>query len=142
MRFQVSTFCTCLGVSSQLILWKTLSTSASTSFLHVSLTVNLVLWSVSIALMLAITLIYALKSIFYFGVVRREYYHPIRVNFFFAPFIALLFLALGGPLPPYVTKTLPYALWYVLMIPFLCLELKIYRQWMSDEIYQVANLNF
>jgi len=140
LRFQISSFGICLGVSSQAILWKTLATSLSTSFLRISLLVNLVLWSISVALVGVITLIYALKLILYFEAVRREYYHPIRVNFFFAPFIALLFLALG--VPPSIAKTLPQALWYVLMIPFLCLELKIYGQWMSGgqrRLSKVAN---
>ncbi|KAL8210886.1 hypothetical protein R6Q57_005323 [Mikania cordata] len=72
--------------------------------------------------------------------VRREYYHPIRVNFFFAPWIALLFLTIG--VPKDVTTNLPHTLWYVLMTPIFCLELKIYGQWMSGgqrRLSKVAN---
>ncbi|KAI9073538.1 hypothetical protein K1719_044486 [Acacia pycnantha] len=72
--------------------------------------------------------------------VRREYYHPIRVNFFFAPWIALLFLVLG--VPPSLSKHLHHALWYILMVPIFCLELKIYGQWMSGgqrRLSKVAN---
>nr|WIV69183.1 putative nitrate channel SLAH3 [Suaeda altissima] len=140
LRFPISSFGICLGVSSQAILWKTLASSSSIKFLKVSPIANLVLWSISIALVVAVTIIYALKLIFYFEAVRREYYHPIRVNFFFAPFIALLFLALGCP--EEVTKDLHASLWYVLMFPFLCLELKIYGQWMSGgqrRLSKVAN---
>ncbi|OIT21247.1 PREDICTED: S-type anion channel SLAH2-like [Nicotiana attenuata] len=129
LRFPVSSFGICLGVSSQAIMWKALATSPSTKFLHVSLNMNLVLWCISVALMAIVAFIYALKIIFYFEAVRREYYHPIRVNFFFAPWIALLFLALG--VPPSVTKNLHTSLWYILMTPIFCLELKIYGQWMS-----------
>ncbi|KAL2922130.1 S-type anion channel SLAH3 [Bienertia sinuspersici] len=140
LRFPISSFGICLGVSSQAILWKTLASSSSIKFLKVSPIANLILWSISIALVVAVTIIYALKLIFYFEAVRREYYHPIRVNFFFAPFIALLFLALGCP--EEVTKDLHKSLWYVLMFPFLCLELKIYGQWMSGgqrRLSKVAN---
>ncbi|KAH9625773.1 hypothetical protein KSS87_010738 [Heliosperma pusillum] len=140
LRFSISSFGICLGVSSQAILWKTLATSTSTSFLHISPIVNLVLWSISVALVIIVSLTYALKLIFYFEAVRREYYHPIRVNFFFAPFIALLFLLLG--VPPSIATNLPHALWYVFMTPFLCLELKIYGQWMSGgqrRLSKVAN---
>ncbi|XP_016506682.2 S-type anion channel SLAH2-like [Nicotiana tabacum] len=129
LRFPISSFGICLGVSSQAIMWKALATSPSTKFLHVSLNMNLVLWCISVALMAIVAFIYALKIIFYFEAVRREYYHPIRVNFFFAPWIALLFLALG--FPPSVTKNLHTSLWYILMTPIFCLELKIYGQWMS-----------
>ncbi|XP_039126533.1 S-type anion channel SLAH2-like [Dioscorea cayenensis subsp. rotundata] len=140
LRFPITSFGICLGISSQAILWKALATSPSTSFLNVSLNVNLVLWSISIALMGIVSLTYFLKIIFYFEAVRREYYHPVRVNFFFAPWIACLFLTIG--LPPSVTTNLHKSVWYVLMIPILCLELKIYGQWMSGgqrRLSKVAN---
>ncbi|QCD94705.1 tellurite resistance/dicarboxylate transporter [Vigna unguiculata] len=140
LRFPISCFGVCLGVSSQAILWKALATSPSTQFLHISLKVNLVLWIISIALVAIIFTTYLLKIILYFEAVRREYYHPIRVNFFFAPWIALLFLALG--VPPSVTKNLHHALWYILMVPIFCLEIKIYGQWMSGgqrRLSKVAN---
>ncbi|XP_020221903.1 S-type anion channel SLAH3 [Cajanus cajan] len=140
LRFPISSFGICLGVSSQAILWKALATSPSTQFLHISLKINLILWFISIALVATVSTIYLLKLILYFEAVRREYYHPIRVNFFFAPWIALLFLALG--VPPSVTKHLHHALWYILMLPIFCLELKIYGQWMSGgqrRLSKVAN---
>ncbi|EEE57117.1 hypothetical protein OsJ_06994 [Oryza sativa Japonica Group] len=43
LRFPVSAFGICLGVSTQAILWKTVATSAPTRFLHVTTKVNLVL---------------------------------------------------------------------------------------------------
>ncbi|KAJ6818384.1 putative S-type anion channel SLAH2 [Iris pallida] len=140
LRFPVSSFGMCLGVSSQAILWKTLATSPSMRFLHVSLTVNLVLWCLSLALTAAVAAVYSLKLVFYFEAVKREYYHPVRVNFFFAPWIACLFLAIGAP--PEALPSPPPALWYALMAPILCLELKIYGQWMSGgqrRLSKVAN---
>ncbi|KAJ4843380.1 hypothetical protein Tsubulata_032686 [Turnera subulata] len=140
LRFPVSSFGICLGVSSQAIMWKALATSPSTKFLHISIDVNLVLWWISVALVAIVATTYLLKVTLFFEAVRREYYHPIRVNFFFAPWIALLFLAMG--VPPSITKNLPQALWYVLMAPILCLELKIYGQWMSGgqrRLSKVAN---
>lgn len=121
-------------------MWKALATSASTSFLHLSLKINLLLWCISVALITIVASIYLLKMILYFEAVRREYYHPIRVNFFFAPWIALLFLALG--VPPSLVKDLHPSLWYILMTPIFCLELKIYGQWMSGgqrRLSKVAN---
>ncbi|XP_072998832.1 S-type anion channel SLAH2-like [Typha latifolia] len=140
LRFPISSFGICLGVSSQAILWKSLATSPSMRFLHLSGSINFVLWCISIALTGIVSFIYFLKIIFYFEAVRREYYHPIRVNFFFAPWITCLFLALG--LPPLVANNLHGALWYVFMTPILCLELKIYGQWMSGgqrRLSKVAN---
>lgn len=140
LRYPISSFGICLGVSSQAIMWKALATSASAKFLHISLRVNLVLWCISIALIATVASIYLLKMIIYFEAVLREYHHPIRINFFFAPWIALLFLALG--VPPSVANELPPALWYILMTPIFCLELKIYGQWMSGgqrRLSKVAN---
>ncbi|XP_047096406.1 S-type anion channel SLAH2-like [Lolium rigidum] len=140
LRFPVSTFGMCLGVSSQAILYKTIATAPPTEFLHVSLKVNLVLWFIAVTLMSIITTVYACKIVFFFEAVRREYYHPVRVNFFFAPWIACMFLAMG--VPPSVVAELPGWLWYALMAPMLCLELKIYGQWMSGgdrRLSKVAN---
>ena len=94
LRFPVSAFGMCLGMSSQAILWKSIAIAASTRFLHITLRTNLVLWCVSVALTCVVSALYACKIVFYFEAVRREYYHPIRVNFFFAPWIACLFLAI------------------------------------------------
>ncbi|CAO2205082.1 unnamed protein product [Urochloa humidicola] len=140
LRFPVSAFGMCMGMSSQAILWKRIAISASTRFLHITVKVNLVLWCVSVALMAAVWALYACKVVFYFEAVRREYYHPIRVNFFFAPWIACLFLAIG--VPDAVAATLPHWLWYLLMAPIVCLELKIYGQWISGgqrRLSRVAN---
>lgn len=140
LRFPISSFGICLGVGSQVVLWKNLATSPSTKFLHVSLDVNLVLWCIAVPLVAIVFLTYMLKVIFYFEAVRREYYHPVRVNFFFAPWIALLFLVLG--VPPSIAQHVHVALWYVLMTPIFFLELKIYGQWMSGgqrRLSKVAN---
>uniref|UniRef100_A0ACD5VD68 Uncharacterized protein n=1 Tax=Avena sativa TaxID=4498 RepID=A0ACD5VD68_AVESA len=140
LRFPVSAFGMCLGMSSQAILWKNIAISASTRFLHITVRANLVLWCVSVALMCFVSALYACKVAFYFEAVRREYYHPIRVNFFFAPWIACLFLAIG--VPELVAESLPHWLWYVLMAPIVCLELKIYGQWISGgqrRLSKVAN---
>ncbi|XP_071734098.1 S-type anion channel SLAH2-like [Rutidosis leptorrhynchoides] len=140
LRYPISSFGICLGVSSQAIMWKNLASTASTHFLHISLKVNLILWCISIVLFTFVATTYLLKIIFYFEAVRREYYHPIRVNFFFAPWIALLFLASG--VPTSVATSLPHFLWYVLMTPIFILELKIYGQWMSGgqrRLSKVAN---
>ncbi|PQP96241.1 S-type anion channel SLAH3-like [Prunus yedoensis var. nudiflora] len=135
LRYPVSSFSICLGVSSQAILWKTLPTSASTKFLHLSLIPNLVLWCISVALVAIVACIYLLKVILYFEAVRREYYHPVRVNFFFSPWIALLFLALG--VPPSFASNLHPALWYILMTQSYALSLKS-----MDSGCQEANVGF
>jgi hypothetical protein len=88
--------------------------------------------------MLVVSALYACKLVFFLEAVRREYYHPICANFFFAPWIVCLFLAIGVP----EAETLPHWLWYLLMAPILFLELKIYSQWISGgqrRLLRVAN---
>ncbi|PUZ55744.1 hypothetical protein GQ55_5G237000 [Panicum hallii var. hallii] len=139
LRFPISAFGMCLGVSSQSILWKTLASEPPTAFLHVSPVVNHVLWYAALALMALVSVIYLLKVVFYFEAVRREFYHPIRANFFFAPWIACLFLVLGAPR---LVAEMHHGVWYGLMAPIFCLELKIYGQWMSGgqrRLSKVAN---
>ncbi|KAK3137880.1 hypothetical protein QOZ80_5AG0361630 [Eleusine coracana subsp. coracana] len=139
LRFPISAFGMCLGVSSQAMLWKTLASEPATSFLHVSPAVNHALWWVSVPLMALVSFIYLLKLVFYFEAVRREFHHPVRVNFFFAPWIACLFLVKGLPKPVW---TLHHEVWYVLMAPIFCLDLKIYGEWMSGgerRLSKVAN---
>ncbi|CAN6328882.1 unnamed protein product [Urochloa humidicola] len=142
LRFPISAFGIPMGVSSQAILWKVIALSVPTKFLHVTSKVNLVLWCVAAALMVAVSVTYACKVALYFEAVRREYYHPIRVNFFFGPWIACLYLAIGVPHTLTWTARLPHWLWYLLMAPLLCLALKIYGQWMSGgqrRLSKVAN---
>ncbi|XP_066338635.1 S-type anion channel SLAH3-like [Miscanthus floridulus] len=127
----------CMGVSSQAMLYKTLEMEPSTAFLRMSPGVNYVLWWVSAALMALVSFIYFLKVVFYFEAVRREFHHPIRVNFFFAPWIACLFLAKGLPEP---VMSLHHAVWYQLMAPILFLDLKMYGQWMSGGEWRLSRV--
>jgi tellurite resistance protein TehA-like permease len=139
LRFPINAFGMCLGVSSQAILWKALATAPPTAFLNVSPVVSHALWYVALALMVLVSSIYLLKVVFYFEAVRREFYHPIRANFFFAPWIACLFLVQGSP---WRVELMHRALWYALMAPIFVLELKIYGQWMSGgqrRLSKVAN---
>ncbi|XP_044984582.1 S-type anion channel SLAH2-like [Hordeum vulgare subsp. vulgare] len=139
LRFPITAFGMCLGVSSQAMLWKTLQSEPSTAFLHVHPAVNHVLWWVSVALTGIVSITYLLKVVFYFEAVRREFHHPVRVNFFFAPWIVCLFLVKGVPHPVW---KIHHVVWYVLMAPILWLDLKIYGQWMSSgerRLSRVAN---
>ncbi|URD83270.1 hypothetical protein MUK42_05316 [Musa troglodytarum] len=81
------------------------------------------------------------RASFYFEAIRREYFHPVRVNFFFAPWIACMFLAIGTP-PRWVPKHLHPAVWCAFIAPVFVLELKIYGQWLSGgkrRLCKVAN---
>ncbi|KAK6935282.1 Transporter protein SLAC1/Mae1/ Ssu1/TehA [Dillenia turbinata] len=141
LRFPIGCFGICLGLSSQAILWRALATSPATKFLHVTPIINLVLWCLAFAVLISITFTYVLKCVFYFEAVRREYFHPVRVNFFFAPWIVCMFLAIGAP-SMVAPERLHPAIWCVFMGPIFFLELKIYGQWLSGgkrRLCKVAN---
>lgn len=141
LRFPIGCFGICLGLSSQAILWLNLATSPATKFLHVTTYINLALWLLALTVLLAVTFTYILKCIFYFEAVRREYFHPVRINFFFAPWVVCMFLTIGVP-PILVPGKIHPAVWCVFMAPYFLLELKIYGQWLSGgkrRLSRVAN---
>nr|UWV48912.1 slow anion channel-associated 1a [Polypodium vulgare] len=140
LRFPIGCFGICLGLGSQAMLWKNLATLSSMSFLKIPLAINFVVWCMSVMALLIISVTYSLKCLLYFEAVRREYYHPVRVNFFFAPWIACMFLTLG--IPPRIATTIHPAIWCIFTTPLLLLKLKIYGQWLSGgqrRLSKVAN---
>ncbi|KAJ7952418.1 S-type anion channel [Quillaja saponaria] len=141
LRFPIGCFGICLGLSSQAVLWRALATSPATKFLHVTPIINFGLWVLAIAVLTCVSFTYILKCVFYFEAVKREYFHPVRVNFFFAPWVVCMFLVIGAP-PTLTPETLHPALWFAFMGPYFLLELKIYGQWLSGgkrRLCKVAN---
>ncbi|XP_021298397.1 guard cell S-type anion channel SLAC1 [Herrania umbratica] len=141
LRFPIGCFGICLGLSSQAVLWRALSTSPATKFLHVTPFINLFLWILALAVLVSVSITYLLKCIYYFEAVKREYFHPVRVNFFFAPWVVCMFLAIGVP-PMLAPAKLHPAIWCAFMGPYFFLELKIYGQWLSGgkrRLCKVAN---
>ncbi|CAK7335389.1 unnamed protein product [Dovyalis caffra] len=141
LRFPIGCFGICLGLSSQAVLWRALAASPATQFLHITPFINLALWLLALAVLISVSFTYILKCIFYFEAVKREYFHPIRVNFFFAPWVVCMFLAISVP-PMLAPEKLHPALWCTFMGPYFFLELKIYGQWLSGgkrRLCKVAN---
>ncbi|KAA8522309.1 hypothetical protein F0562_012982 [Nyssa sinensis] len=141
LRFPIGCFGICLGLSSQAILWRALATSPATKFLHITPFINLALWLLALAVLISVSITYALKCIFYFEAVKREYFHPVRVNFFFAPWVVCMFLAIGAP-SIIAPERLHPAIWCTFMAPIFILEIKIYGQWLSGgkrRLCKVAN---
>lgn len=140
LRFPLNCFGVTLGLGSQSILWKRLHQSSELSFLNIPKEINLFLWSIAFLALIVISTTYICKVLFYFEAVRREYFHPVRVNFFFAPWIAGMFLAIG--LPPSIAHSVNPAVFCCLMSPVFVLELKLYGQWLSGgkrRLSKVAN---
>ncbi|XP_012567410.1 guard cell S-type anion channel SLAC1 isoform X2 [Cicer arietinum] len=142
LRFPIGCYGICLGLGSQAVLWRTMATSPATSFLHIRPAVSFAIWLLALAVLIAVSITYILKCIFYFEAVRREYFHPVRINFFFAPWIVCMFLAISVPSQLAPHTTLQPAIWCTFIVPYFLLELKIYGQWLSGgkrRLSKVAN---
>ncbi|KAH7440401.1 hypothetical protein KP509_04G105500 [Ceratopteris richardii] len=129
-----------MGLGSQAMLYKTLAMSPATGFLHIPLGVNFALWCLALTALCVVSITYGLKCLLYFEAVKREYHHPVRVNFFFAPWIACMFLTIG--IPPRIANNIHPAVWCIFAAPLFLLKLKIYGQWLSGgqrRLSKVAN---
>ncbi|KAI5082280.1 hypothetical protein GOP47_0002023 [Adiantum capillus-veneris] len=140
LRFPVGCFSICLGIGSQTILWKTLSTAHSMQFTHIPKHINIIVWCSAILIFFMVYTTYFVKCLFYGEAVRREFFHPVRINFFFAPWIACMLLTMGTP--PAIARPINPMLWVIFMGPIFALELKIYGQWLMGgkrRLCKVAN---
>ncbi|KAH9321138.1 hypothetical protein KI387_015777, partial [Taxus chinensis] len=140
LRFPNACFGMCIGLASQSSLWKALATSPAVAFLNIPPEINLALWSLAVCTFIIVLSIYLLKSWYHWEAVKREFCHPVRVNFFFAPWVACLTLAIA--VPPRITKSVHPSIWCIFMAPLFGLKLKIYGQWLfggEKRLSKVAN---
>ena len=118
------------------MLWKTLAqptddTSAMRRVFHVlHPTAFLVLWSLALFILVLLSLLYLLRCLFFFKMVKAEFLHHVGVNYLFAPWISWLLLLQSAPFM--APKTVPYlVLWWVFAVPVVMLDVKIYGQWFT-----------
>lgn len=110
-----------LSLCSQALLWKIIGKS-STSFT--------ILWCVSLLILATLSLLFLLRCIFHFKMVKNEFLHHIGVNYLFAPSISWLLLLQSSPFLAPIT--LPFqVLCCVFIAPILVLDVKIYGQWFT-----------
>ncbi|MCO5587709.1 hypothetical protein L7F22_041660 [Adiantum nelumboides] len=140
LRFPVNSFGINLGLGSQAVLWKILATAGHVGWMQAPILITNVIWSVAILAMILTATTYTLKIIFYFEAVRREFNHPIRINYFFAPWVACMFLLLGAP--PFLATSIPPNICMLFVVPIFALDLKVYGEWLSGgegRLCKVAN---
>lgn len=137
IRFHAGYFRLSLSLGGQALLWKTLigptddDTSTLRHVFHIlHPTAFHVLWSLAFFTLILLCLLYILRCLFYFKMVKLEFLHPIGVNYLFAPWISWLLLLQSAP---FVTpKTSSYlVLWWVFAVPVVALDVKIYGQWFT-----------
>ncbi|XP_055834823.1 S-type anion channel SLAH4-like [Solanum dulcamara] len=127
-----------LSLCWETLLWKTLldPNNNETKFLHrvpqmIYRPVLIFLWSFALLILVLLSLLYLLKCVFRFNLVKGEFLHHVGVNYLFAPWISWLILLESYPFiigPKHVGYK---SLWWVFAVPVIILDVKIYGQWFT-----------
>jgi tellurite resistance protein TehA-like permease len=136
-KFHAGYFRISLSFGGQALLWKTLiieptkDTSTSRHVLHtLPSSVFIVLWSLSLFILTLLSILYLLRCLYFFKMVKSEFLHHVGVNYLFAPSISWLLLLQSSPF--IAPKTITYLiLWWLFAVPMVVLDVKIYGQWFT-----------
>ncbi|XP_068664504.1 S-type anion channel SLAH4-like [Aristolochia californica] len=135
-RFHAGYFRISFSLCGQALLWKALNQPTQDNhalrliFRLLPQSAFILLWSVALACLASLSLLYLLKCFLYFRLVKDEFCHHVGVNYLFAPWISWLLLLQSSPfLGPKHSYYL--VLWWVFSIPILLLDIKIYGQWFT-----------
>ncbi|PON62211.1 Voltage-dependent anion channel [Trema orientale] len=135
-KFHAGYFRISLSLCSQALLWKVLVEpnddvhSLRQVFRLVPPTAFNFLWSLALFTLVSQSLLYVLRCLLHFEMVKAEFLHHVGVNYLFAPWISWLLLLQSSP---FITpKTLYYhVFWWVFVVPIVVLDVKIYGQWFT-----------
>ncbi|KAK9092035.1 hypothetical protein Syun_026946 [Stephania yunnanensis] len=132
----------CLSLCSQALLWHSLISNKSDDMtyprflrraFHLVFSSNKALvlqWSVAFLTTLLLTLLYSLRCLCCFDMIKKEFLHYVGVNYLFAPSTAWLLLLQSSPfLAPH--SVCSRVLWWVFALPIVVLDVKIYGQWFT-----------
>ncbi|CAI8600073.1 unnamed protein product [Vicia faba] len=127
-----------LSLGGQALLWKTLigPTKDTNISRHViSMLPNsvfILLWSLSLFILTLLSLLYLLRCLFFFKMVKDEFLHHVGVNYLFAPWISWFLLLRSSPIEFLTPETMSYLiLWWIFAVPVVILDIKIYGQWFT-----------
>ncbi|XP_009416903.2 S-type anion channel SLAH1 isoform X2 [Musa acuminata AAA Group] len=136
--FHAGYFRISLSLCGQALLWKTLS-EPSTDSRALRLVVRLLpsatyvlVWSVALAVLVALCFLYALRCFLRFRCVKAEFSHHVGVNYLFAPWISWLLLLQSTPAFLHPGAALYRVLWWVFSVPIIMFDVKIYGQWFTE----------
>lgn len=115
-----------LSLGCQSLLWKILL-HPHHHFLFTLLTIS---WSFSLLVLSLLSLLYFLRCLFFFPMIKAEFSHHVGVNYLFAPWISWLLILESAP---FVTPDRPsfVVLWWIFAVPVVVLDVKIYGQWFT-----------
>ncbi|TMW82151.1 hypothetical protein EJD97_006654 [Solanum chilense] len=137
-RIHAGYFRISLSLCWETLLWKTLldPNNNETKFLHrvpqiIYRPILIFLWSFALLILVLLSLLYLLKCVFRFNLVKREFLHHVGVNYLFAPWISWLILLESYPFIIAPKHAVYKALWWVFAVPVIILDVKIYGQWFT-----------
>ncbi|XP_074341763.1 S-type anion channel SLAH1-like [Apium graveolens] len=138
-KFHAGYFRISISFVSQALLWKSLNELIDSSHYYNQHIMDkllsstfLLLWYISLVVLLVLSILYLMRCIFYFRMVKDEFLHFVGVNYMFAPWTSwLLLLQSTRVLTPghFIYK----GLWWFFVVPLLVLDVKIYGQWFTTE---------
>ncbi|XP_021284768.1 S-type anion channel SLAH4-like [Herrania umbratica] len=135
-KFHAGYFRVSLSLGGQALLWKTLmGPTDDTSSLRITLHMFhprafTLLWSFAFLTLVLLSVLYLLRCLFYFKMVKEEFLHHIGVNYLFAPSISWLLLLQSAPFFTPNNHSYP-VLWWIFAVPVVVLDVKIYGQWFT-----------
>ncbi|XP_049346023.1 S-type anion channel SLAH1-like [Solanum verrucosum] len=135
-RFHAGYFRISLSLCSQALLWKTLSEPSDdihkirNIFRMLPSTAFILLWSLAFFALISLSLLYFLRVLFHFDMVKREFLHHVGVNYLYAPWISWLVLLQAAPFFKHEGVCF-LILWWIFIVPILALDIKIYGQWIT-----------
>lgn len=135
-RFDAGYFRISLSLCSQALLWKSLRHAADDShpfrrlFRLIPSSAFIVLWCIALFTLSLLSLLYLLRCLFRFDLVKAEFLDHVGVNYLFAPCISWLLLLQSSPFAtPHTTSYL--VLWWIFVVPVLILDVTLYGQWFT-----------
>ncbi|KAF0927135.1 hypothetical protein E2562_030582 [Oryza meyeriana var. granulata] len=101
---------------------------------HLPPAASVLLWSLALLSLLALTALYASRCLLRLAAVRAEFRHGVAVNYLFAPWASWLLLLQSAPpslLRPDAAAP-RRALWCAFAAPVLALDVTVYGQWLTE----------
>jgi len=137
-KIHVGYFFICLSFGAQALLWKSLSKHNKDSyslwhgFNFMPSFAFLLLWCVALFIATTLSLLYVLKCIFHFDMVKEEFSHYIGVNCMYAPWISWLLMLQSAPMILHTTPCYR-ALCLAFSFMILVIDVKLYGQWFTTK---------
>ncbi|KAL9229972.1 hypothetical protein vseg_005376 [Gypsophila vaccaria] len=130
-----------LSMCAQVLLWKTLIRftkqnhhnhhEISPMLAMLPSIASILLWSIALAMLLALSLVYALRCFHHMDKVKAEFLDDVGVNYLFVPSISCLFLLQTSPFDVPKDGLYLQVLCLVCVMPIVMLDIKIYGQWFT-----------